>query len=136
MKIDSRNFSWSEVEIRVAGRLLTAIQGISLNNKKEFEYLYGKGDQPLAIKGGNESTDGSITVLQGDLELLKDQAPDGNLTRLRNVDIQAAFSNDGGAMVRYSITGVQFTENQIEINQNDKQVKVQVPFMALGLKRA
>lgn len=136
MKVDSRNFSWAEVEIRVAGLLLTAVQGLTFNNKREFEYLYGKGSAPLAIKSGNESTDGSITVLQSDLEALKDTAPDGDLTRLRNVDIQAAFRNEDGAMVRYSLTGVQFTENQIEINQNDKQVKVQVPFMALGLKRA
>ncbi len=135
MKVDSRNFSWSEVEIRVAGLLLTAVQGITFNNKREFEYLYGKGSSPLAIKGGNESTDGSVTVLQGDLEALKDRAPNGDLTLLSNVDIQAAFRNVEGSMVRYSLMGVQFTENQIEINQNDKQVKVQVPFMALSLKR-
>ena len=135
MKVDSRNFSWSEVEIRVAGLLLTAVQGITFNNKREFEYLYGKGSAPLAIKSGNESTDGSVTMLQGDLEALKDKAPNGDLTQLRNVDIQAAFRNLEGAMVRYSLTGVQFTENQIEINQNDKQVQVQVPLMALSLKR-
>jgi hypothetical protein len=133
--INTRNYAWKDCEIRVGGRLLTSVQGVSWNTKQEKEYIYGKGTKPLAVKEGNEATEGTLTVLQDELEQMLDTAPDGKLTKLKNLDIQVAFS-DEGAVVRYSIIGVSFTEEPHDHKQNDKVAVIALPFMALDSKRA
>ena len=132
--INTRNYAWKDCEIRVNGRMLTSVTGVSWNTKQEKEPVYGKGTKPLAINVGNEITDGTITVLQDELEQLLDLAPQGKLTQYRNLDVQVAFE-DNGVLVRYTIVGVAFTEEPHEINQNDKFSTSSLPFIALDARR-
>lgn len=135
MFLDTRNFSWAECSVRVAGIELNGIHGVSWNPKQEKEPIYGKGTKPLMIKGGNEIVDGSVSLLQLELERLNDVAPQGNISKLKNVNIQIAFANDNGDIVRYSITGAEFTETAYNIAQNDKTMVVELPFIALDCVR-
>ena len=96
--------------------------------------MYGKGTQPLMIKAGNESVEGTITLLQNELEKLQD-AYRTTPAAFTAFDIQIAYLNDLGQLVRYSLTGCQFTESPMSIKQNDKRMEVALPFMALAIKR-
>lgn len=133
--IDSRDFSWHEIEVSVNGIDLNMLLGIEWTNPIEKEFLYGKGDKPQKIKSGNERTEGTLRMQQSDLERLCDVSPEGKVTKLRNVMIQAAFANEDGGLVRYSITGAEFTQNRYALNQNDKSMQVELPFMALDYVR-
>lgn len=133
--INTRNYSWSQTEIMLKGSLLVEVEGVSWNAKQEKAYIYGKGNDPLAIKATNRSVEGSLSVLNGGLETLLDMATDGLLTSLKDIDLQVAFVSDGGVMVRYSIVGISFTEEPHDIKQNDPTGRAQLPFMALSVKR-
>ena len=133
--IDTRLYSWAECEIRLNGQFLIGVTGVRWDDQQEKEYVYGKGNSPLAVKNGNERVEGSITLLQSDLERLKDMAPLGKMTKFVGIDLQIAFSNIGGMVVRYSIIGLDFTSEPMAINQNDKFMQVELPFMALQVVR-
>lgn len=133
--INTRNYSWAECEIRLAGRVLTSIEGVSWNHKQEKTPIYGKGTKALAIKAGNELVDGSLSLLQGELEQILDMAPDGKAVNIDDLDIQVAFVDKLGNMVRYSILGVSFTEEPHDHKQNDPVGRMVLPFVALDSKR-
>lgn len=134
MNFDSRNYDWSETEVAFNGRVLTSIQGIAYNLKQAKSFLYGKGVNPLAIKKGNKSLEGTMTVTMAELQNLKDEAPNRELVNMRNVTIQVAYSNQdegGGDVNRDSLLGVEFTEEPVDIKQGDPTAVVALPFMAL-----
>lgn len=133
--IDTRNFTWSDCEIRIAGRLITGITAAKFTTKQEKEFQYGKGSKPLAIQRGNESIEGSVTLYQYEMEKLQDAAPGGDLLKMDNLSIQVAYANDQGGLVRYSLSGVEFSEIPQSIEQNAKNMTVEIPFMALSVTR-
>lgn len=132
--INTRNYAWKDCEIRLAGNLLSAVEGVAWNHKQEKEAIYGKGTKAMGIQNGNEIVDGSLSLLQDELERILDGAPDGKMINLDNIDLQVAFEKNG-VIVRYSILGVSFTEEPHEIKQNDKVGRCQVPFLALDSRR-
>lgn len=136
MVIDSRLYSWSECEIRLNGLFLTAVTSVRWDDSQEKDYVYGKGTVPLAIKSGNRRVEGSVTLLQSDLERLQDLSPTGKVVDFEGVSLQVAFINVGGQIVRYSIVGVNFTNAPMALNQNDKFMQVELPFIALACTRA
>ena len=133
--INTRNYSWAECEIRLAGRLLTSVEGVSWNHKQEKTPIYGKGTKALAIKAGNETVDGSISVLQSELEEILDASPEGKVINLEGADLQVAFVDKAGNMVRYSVLGISFTEEPHDHKQNDPVGRAVLPFVALDSKR-
>ncbi len=133
-RIDTRNYNWSECEIRFNGRLLTSVQGVAWNHKQEKTAIYGKGNKALAIQEGNESVDGSLTLMQSELEALLDECPENKAIRLKNADLQVAF-NDGEQVVRYTIKGIAFTEEPHDHKQNDPVAISTMPFLALDSTR-
>jgi hypothetical protein len=136
MAINTRNYSWSECEIRYAGALLTSVEGVSWNVKQEKTAIYGKGNNALQINKGNITVEGSLTVLTGGLEAMLDQAPGGKLINLEDLDIQIAFVEEStGLVTRYTIIGVSFTEEPHDHKQNDPVGKATLPFLALDERR-
>jgi hypothetical protein len=133
--INTRNYSWSESEIQVAGVMQTEVVAVEWNEEQEMEFIYGKGNDPLDIKEGNINRTGTLTLLQGGMENLCDISPNGKLIRLKNIDIQVAFSGDGLEVTRYSLTGVRFTSQPMALRQNDKKMEVAIPFMYLASRR-
>jgi hypothetical protein len=69
------------------------------------------------------------------LEKLRDLAPFGSLLNFIGIDLQVAFLNGYGQLERYSVIGVEFTSTEMAINQNDKFMTVELPFMALNVVR-
>jgi hypothetical protein len=135
MVLDTRLYSWSECEIRLNGLFLLAVTAVRWDDAQEKDYVYGKGTTPLAIKSGNRRVEGSVTLLQSDLERLQDLSPTGKAVDFVGISLQVAFINVTGEIVRYSITGLEFTSAPMGINQNDKFMQVELPFMALACKR-
>lgn len=131
---NTRNYAWKDCEIRLAGKLLTSVDGVSWTTKQAKEAIFGKGVNALAIKKGNITVEGSITLLQDELEQLLDFSADQSALSLENLDLQVAFEDDG-VMVRYSIIGVSFTEEPHDIKQGDMVSRSALPFLALAAIR-
>lgn len=135
MKIDTRIYSWAESEVLLNGLFLIGVVAVCWDEQQEKEFVYGKGNKPLAIKAGNERIEGSITLLQNDLERLRDAAPLGKINALLGVSLQVAFANASGQVVRYSLVGLEFTAAPMALNQNDKMMQIELPFIALECVR-
>lgn len=131
---NSREYEWSDVTVVLAGRNVTGLRGISYSSTQEKEALYAKGNKPHAIQRGNLSYSGSIRLLQSELIALQ-QLSGGSILDI-SIDVVVAYGNPTRGDVIHTdlVRGVEFTEEPKAINQNDKFMEIELPFIALDVQ--
>jgi len=131
---DSRQYEFADLNLELGGRTITGFRGIKYSSKQEKELVYGKGNEPLHIQKGNIGYEGEISVLQSELETLR-QAGAGSVLKLR-IDAVVAYGNpsNGDTLVIDKIRGLEFTEDAKEIKQGDKFMEVSLPFICLRIE--
>ncbi|RIV21391.1 hypothetical protein DYU11_18470 [Fibrisoma montanum] len=131
---NSEQYQYSDVSVQIGDRVLVGLRGVKYMSEQEKEPVYGKGNQPLAIQRGNKKYEGEIKILQGELELLIDKAPNKDIIDYRNLTITVAYSN-GAGLTTDNLVGVEFKQSPKEMNQNDKFMEVTLPILFLKLKQ-
>ena len=127
-------YAWSDVRVLVGGQLLTAIQSISYKYTQEKEYVFGGGDSPLAIQRGNKTYEGSVKLLQSELDKLVAKAPSRDLMAYRNLTITIGYEDEAGHFTSDTLVGVEFKEVDKVMEQNKKFMEVELPIMFLRIK--
>lgn len=132
---NSKQFEWSNIEIVVLGRSIQGVVAIEWTTKKDKEYTYGRGNNPRSIQHGRKSYEGSITLLQSEVEALEEAArivnPTFDITDIE-FDIAISFA-DGVRIRRHIVQTVSITEVPKAIGSDDKFMEIELPFMALGI---
>lgn len=136
MVVNTKQYSWADVEVVMLGRKVTGLRAIEYKSTKEKEVVYGAGDNPQGVQHGNRSTSGTITILQSELEALnrfaKDQGYDDALDF--EFDVIVAYVPKGvGQIVTDTLKHVSLTELPKNIRQNDKFQEHALPFVALAV---
>ena len=134
---DSRQYEFSDLALVAGGRDFTAFRGVKYTAKQEKEPVYGKGNLPLSIQKGNKSYEGEITLLQSELETLREASPTGSILDLQ-FDAVVCYGNpaNGDTMITDVLQGIQFTEEPKEMKQGDKFMEITLPIIFLRLKKA
>lgn len=133
---NSQEYDWSNVEVVMLGRPVTGIRGVSYKASQEKEVIYGRGNKPRAIQKGNKSYEGTITLLQSELEAMLLTVQKGqNVVDIPAFDIVVAYVPEGGGdIVTDIIKNVELTEVEKSFSQNDKFMEVELPFIALDIQ--
>lgn len=134
---NSKEYEWNNVEVVMLGRVVTGIRGVTYKESQEKEPVYGRGNKPRAIQAGNKSYEGSISLLQSELEALQDVAGAGaSIVDIPAFDITVAYvPKNGGAVVVDIIKNVEFTECEKSLKQGDKFMEIELPMIALDIDR-
>jgi len=137
MAFNTKQYAWSDVRVVLLGRELTGIQGISYGVDRDKEAVYGRGSDPLSIQSGNKSYEGKITLLQSELEALEAAVQAVNpLYDLTDVAFDIVVSYGNGANSTTDIVlSAEISKYEKGLEQEDKFMKVDLDFMALGIKR-
>ena len=131
----SKQFTWCSISIAFGGRILNGATEIEYTEKKEKDYLYGRGCKPHGIVGGNYSYEGKVSIWQSELEAMTRDAQNKDILTL-NFDLVVAYvPKDGGQIVTDILKGVEFTEVKKAMKQGDKNMIVELPIMFLDVKR-
>lgn len=136
MAFNTKEYTWSDVRVVLLGRELTGIQAVSYKMAQDKEPVYGRGNEPLAIQSGNKSFEGSITLLQSELEaLLAAVKAVNSLYHLTDISFDLVVSYGNGASSSTDIIqSVEITEFDKGMGQTDKSMKIELPFLATGIK--
>lgn len=131
----SKQFAWCSISIAFGGRILNGATEIEYTEKKEKDYLYGRGCKSHGIVGGNYSYEGKVSIWQSELEAMTRDAQNKDILTL-NFDLVVAYvPKDGGQIVTDILKGVEFTEVKKAMKQGDKNMIVELPIMFLDVKR-
>lgn len=128
---NSRQYEFNDLTLYLGNRDVTGIRSVKYTEKQDKEVIYGKGNKPLSIQKGNKSYEGSIGLLQSELEALE-QAAGGSILDLELTAVVTYGNPSSGDVVKSdALIGVQFTEVPRELKQGDKFMEVELPIVFL-----
>ena len=130
---DSREYEWADVTVVMAGRDVTGIRGVSYTASQEKEALYAKGNKPHGIQRGNKSYEGSIRILQSELEALNAAAGGDVLDVSFNLVVAYGNPSKGDIIRTDLLSGVEITSRPKSLNQNDKFMEIELPLVMLDV---
>lgn len=131
---NSKEYEFSDVSTVVAGRDITGLRGVKYTEKQEKEALYAKGNKPHSIQHGNKSVEGSITLLQSELEAMVKAGGGSALDIAFNIVVVYGNPSNGDALITDIIKHAEFTEVPKQLKQGDKFQEIELPFIALDVK--
>lgn len=133
--MDTREYEWSDIGVVMAGRNVTKFRNISYTESQEKEALYAKGDKPHGIQRGNKAFSGTVTLLQSELDAI-DTAAGGDLLDARmNIIVSYGNPSKGDVIKTDLISSLEFTDVSKGMAQNDKFAEIELPFIALDIRR-
>lgn len=131
---NSRQYEFADMTLFLGNRDVTGFRSIKYTEKQEKEPLHGKGNKPLSIQKGNKTYEGSIGVLQSELEALE-VAAGGSILDLELTAVVNYGNPSKGDMVKTDeLIGVQFTAVPRELKQGDKFMDIELPIVFLDRK--
>lgn len=132
--ISSKQYSWNDISISAAGRIVEGIDAVEYGVKQEKSVLRGRGPKGHAIVRGNKDFEGKITLWQSEVEAMIKDAPNKDILSL-NFDIIWAFApTDGGETVIDVLVSCEFKEYKKSMKQGDSNMLIEMPFIFLDVK--
>lgn len=133
---DSSQYAFRDLQVMLLGRVLTGFQGIKYKVSVEKERVFGRGNKALAIQTGNETIEGTLKLLQSELDALQAAAKAVNpLNKVTDIAFDLVVTyGDGNTAKTDRIFSAQFTEYEKGMEQNDKFMLIELPFIALGVQ--
>lgn len=120
------------INVVVLGRTLTGLRGIEYTPKMNKELLYGAGRNPKAIQSGRREYEGTLTVLQSELEALNRAAKEAGYTDCLDLefDIVVTYVSDG-VISTDIVRCASITEYPKGMKEGDLYSEHALPFLAL-----
>lgn len=132
--VNGNEYSWEDINAILPGKATPAegIIAISYTVKKDHVNIYGRGDKPVALGRGKMEFDGSITLLQSEVEGMLATLPKGkNITNLAPFTITVAYAPAGGVATVDQLKHVRFKEMPKGMKTGDPNMEITIP-LAIG----
>lgn len=139
-EFNSKEYSWSNVDVSYLGSIITGIRGIKYKTAKEKEAVYARGNKPHSIQHGNKSYEGELKLLQSEVEALNTAAKEAGYDDLTDFsfNISVAYTpknlSESSTIARKKIISAEITEFEEGMEQGDKFMEITLPFIALDVK--
>lgn len=128
---NSREYQWSDVSVMIGTNDIVGIRSVKYERTKEKEFMYGKGNEPIAIQSGNVSYNGEIALTQSEYEALKKAGKGSILDLQTTITVNYGNPDEGSVMTTDTLIGVQFTSEPNELKQGDKMMEITLPIIFL-----
>jgi hypothetical protein len=134
----ARQYEWRDISVVVLGRTLEGIKDVKYSEKQDKELVFGRGNKALGVQRGRKTVEGSITLLQNEVDALTVAAK--TVHPLHTVldisfDIIVAY-NDGALLKTDTLVGCQIKEYEKGMGNDDKFMEISLPFLALDIVSA
>jgi hypothetical protein len=134
MAFNSEEHDWTDMAIAWEGKVLARVTKVMFKEKVELEALYGAGRKPFAVKQGNYSVEGSVEMFKSDFNNLLKITKNKGVLGMTEMVITIAFGLTNAPEI-ITIIGVTVSDAGLETKQGDKSIKIDLPFIAIDLKR-
>jgi len=136
---NSKECEWADMEVTLAGAVVTKIRGIKYKPTVNREHLYASGNQPIAIQSGNRGYEVEIKILKGCLDDLNTAAVAAGVQDLLDLefDVTVTYKKKGNRLLRTDvIVGVQVKEFEYGWEQGATSMEITLPCLALRINPA
>jgi hypothetical protein len=133
--INTDEFEWADVHVTIEGEDIEGLLGAEYSGKQDKELSYGRGNEPRSIQKGNKSYEGKLKLTQSSAKKMLELTGKKNMMEIGYTDINVSYvREEGGMMEKDVLKNAQFTEHPKGINQGDKKMEIEIPFIFLKLE--
>lgn len=139
--IDSQELEWKHATLSVLGIVIRGLRGFKYKKSTDSEHLHASGDEAIGIQSGNKKNDGSIKFLKSEIDRLNDAAQAAGYDDITDVPYQLisgvfSYKKSFGRPLRTDvISGIKFTDLEMAMEQGAKMMEIDLPFLAMSIKR-
>lgn len=131
---NSKEYDWTKISVVVLGRTVAGLRGIEYTAKMAKEALHGAGVNPKAIQSGKREYEGTLTILQSELESLNRAAKEAGYTDCLNLEFDIVVTYAASGVVSTDIVRcASITEFQKGMKEGDLYSEHALPFIALRI---
>ncbi len=131
---NSKEYSYCDMSVTVLGRPITGLHGMEYTAKKAKEALYGAGVNPKSIQHGRREYEGTLTVLQSELEALNRAAKEAGYTDCLDLEFDIIVTYvSKGVLTTDIVRCASITEFPKGMKEGDLNSEHALPFIALGI---
>lgn len=127
--INGREYGWADIVVNIGGVPITGIRAVKYSQEMEKQDLYGAGRYPVARGYGRVKTQASITLLAGQVMALQNQAPEGQIFRIKPFNIVVSYQPEAGAMVTHILKNCEFLKSEIDFKEGDAFKEIELPLI-------
>lgn len=128
MTFNSEEYAFNDITVVMLGRPIIGLRGIRYKVMQDKENVYGKGKLPIGRGRGQVTFEGSIKLLHSELRALLAAVGGGdNILSIRPFEIIVNYGPLVGIANTDILKFVEFTEQEIDVNQGDKFTEVTLP---------
>lgn len=128
-------FAFKDIRVRLLGRDIAGLQGLTYKKSVEKEFVYGRGNKALGIQHGNIKVEGTLSILQSEFEALQTAIKTANpLADITDAVFDIVNTYGDGLTAHTDIVlSASITEYEKGMKQNDKLKVIELPFLALDV---
>lgn len=126
----SEEYSWSDIEMTMLGRVVIGFRKISYTEKQTKTNIYARGNKPVARTRGNKEYEGSVMLLQSEVESLQAELAAGkSLNDIGPFDITVSYAPASGNIKTDILKACEFTEITKGMSQGDSNMEIELPII-------
>lgn len=131
---NSKEYDWTKISVVVLGRTVAGLRGIEYTAKMAKEALHGAGVNPKAVQSGKREYEGTLTILQSELEALNRAAKEAGYTDCLDLEFDIVVTYAASGVVSTDIVRcASITEFPKGMKQGDLYSEHALPFIALRI---
>lgn len=133
-RFNSREYGYCDMQATILGRPVTGLRGMEYTSKKNKEALFGAGVNPKSIQHGRREYEGTLTVLQSELEALNRAAKEAGYTDCLDLEFDIVVTYvSAGVLTTDIVRCASVTEYPKGMKEGDLYSEHALPFIALGI---
>ena len=133
--INQREYAYGDIQVWLFGQMVCGLRGIEYKPKKEKTTLHGAGRNPRAIQHGKREYEGTLTILQSELEALNRSARAAGYKDALDLDLDiiVVYASDNGVVTTHKISSASFSEMPLGMKEGDAFAEHALPYLALDV---
>lgn len=133
--INQKEYAYGDIGVYVFGQFVAGLRGIEYKPTKNKDYVRGAGYNPRGIQHGERSYEGTLTILQSELDALNRTARQRGYEDILDVDfnIVVTYGEQNGVVVTDKIYNASIKELPKGMKAGDLYSEHALPFIALGV---
>lgn len=134
--INRREYAYGDIAVYAFGQNIGGLRGINYKLSKSKEYVRGAGRNPRGIQHGERSAEGTLTILQSELDAMNRTAQAKGYNDLLDVDfdIVVSYVMDSGVVTTDKIHMASIRELPKGMKAGDQFSEHALPFIALDIE--
>lgn len=130
-----KEYSYTDMQVVLNGRTIGGLRGMEYTAKKAKEVLFGAGEMPRAIQHGKREYEGTLTVLQSELDALNRAAQAAGYKDLLDLEMDIIVTyGSNGVLSTDIVRCASISEFPKGMKEGDMNSEHALPFVALDVE--